>query len=1199
MEDNEHTVEEVIEAFNGIRHTRGIIRKLKSHVDRDELELDITRKLYETLYSTVLVIRNVLVAYEKRLNAVESDVKECNDSIRYLHDSIQHNADKVKKMMTLLIKSSECYSNIQTNISNQLRCCLAMRQLQISPTYSINVFDNQGIMNHLNAFPKDETPMNKYTKRVVSFPVYTLSHSYRMRLIINTYVCDIVNVFDADTRTATLKIDTATFLAKYDFSDNMLPYAGVLVVETYYDSNGKVRLMDLRKVNKMCLSNNFGTIINDDIGKRISTLSIAGDITTPAVYAGTAPADEEFGNVMLCSCVTYLSSFNALMSDEFDEWMAFLDDKIKNEIDADDIGIASLSAAVVDTQAQVSRLMSSVPAVCKLTCMIDDPQGDGDTYYPVKVDEHQIFQCADSDAQHVVPNDALKLYNHIEGRNPDFVHSTTTRLTNITLGLHNADPIRIPTKMIKSQHNKGDDAVEAKVDVLASLQIGGDVITSDSNVFTLPTVYKDNLGREHEEYAFEYTTSIKKYVDGTGQVLDYFACRLDLGTYNHGSDDSERGKDAYIVASNKNANAGALYVKFEFLVPDALPLTSRIESMSKVHVRAIKATSSTPIIKEVGYINLEWKTAVRTEGGSQSLVAYAHANFGDIFPNHRVVSVLHVPSHSEVDAESSIRTNVTSSTTKTLKGPFPSKDDAIDFTSYGFYKYQGSTTYPVPSVKMELDLSLLKRAKYKPTTDEITSGVPIVSSFKRLFNADCIAIFSDRLICADGELELSVEPTLCKVSYIGDPLKVGRIDIMDLDLLQLQAYAVHLGSEIEGIQEVIKSQEKRIELIISTIERMSEMSLVSAITMFTPLAGMLSPIMGVVMQGLILVVNIADMIKSGVSSAGVAQTILGLIQFGIAVKTGLRHVNFSDVAERLKFDKFKYVWDVTAVQARNPMEGIYTGIQSTPVPLPLKTVNVNTMFSHYDAVGNNFYGKYIERIVGKIQGGQANPLERLVFKIHDKVNVVPAHSYVAIWHDDKGADPSKYTRRITVFGIADGNGAPITGNLKVKKNREIFPVADATGPGWLEIVMKKDASDPKKWQLGNWQDSGMSKRDIALAIGYGPNRKTWEVWSDDHAQERYKDVCSNYIKDVAIGGSASDGHWRTNIRPVNLLPGQLDGLKKLVEECSGRFKYGLLGSNCQTFAHDIIKLTKFSVKKPKWVTDEAWQRYLQSVHDAM
>lgn len=497
------------------------------------------------------------------------------------------------------------------------------------------------------------------------------------------------------------------------------------------------------------------------------------------------------------------------------------------------------------------------------------------------------------------------------------------------------------------------------------------------------------------------------------------------------------------------------------------------------------------------------------------------------------------------------------------------------------YNYQNSNQFPLPKFDLNLDMSGVQLAEFDPKI------VPLFPWKKSLY------IASDGLYLNASKIGISFKETsLIVFSFIGDPLGVGYVDTMNLDILKIQGFLASLGQQIETINEMVTDQGKRIDALYAALENSSGSSLEGILSGLSMASMFLSPLIGLAVQGLVLVISLSEMVANGTNVQGIVNTIINVVMFAITARAQIKVF----MTKEPKLDQYGYMWSSTVAEVKNPISEVISNGETISVgrESALKTVQVISRYTPISGLDGK-YASLLKDIQLKIEMGTASPLEKSWFDVHAKLSLVPMHQYMAVVSDDISDVDLGYTRTIHILGVADGNSVPTDGMILGSGKIRIGEM-EASSPGFLRIKLKMPKGEAGQWGVASWQEAGMTKQQIMDCVNAS---ESGTDFTDDEVTDVYNSVVNEYLKDLNLTGPDAGVYETADSSPMRVLKGQMEALEELIDASKRNYSYRLIGNNCQTFFKEMEGLLKFNRRPGRWVRDEDYNNYLRAIYNRL
>nr|QNS31041.1 minor outer capsid protein [Thrips tabaci associated reovirus 1] len=662
------------------------------------------------------------------------------------------------------------------------------------------------------------------------------------------------------------------------------------------------------------------------------------------------------------------------------------------------------------------------------------------------------------------------------------------------------------------------------------------------------------------------------------------------------------------IIKHLHVSSSTLMTVVTVKVPDSLPLTSQLQSQGNLIFKIVDQGG-----KEISTLSkpLSGKMVVKTDAdGTTSLVVQNRlsllslfnkteigvpidfefgtsesvGNLEDVITYSRPFSYSNV---ADYDCSDRIHKSVG------YAGNSARHDGTVKakFVFPATYTYQGSRN--IPSMHLDADLDLSKVSYKNPSF--------CMNATKTL--KDYILMTSDGIFVNGGKLMMEFEPSelLFDVSYIGDPLHVGFINNESVQYDQIMAALLNLGQGLSAVADLVDNMENRLQRIESILSN-SGSSLTSTVNLMSQIAMLFSPVVGAALVALSAVVQVAELAAAGVSVDGVVNTLTNVLQAVITIRFAFGMKKFSGSA-REKLDQQASIVQNTQFQTQNPLKNIFTKRRSYNVTPEKQTVSVSEVYAYMDDFKGTKVGQYFQNIAAKMEVGRASLMEKSVFSVAKKFNVIPMHAYTRV--DYTTTLEGKSYRGILITGIGDGNAATVPSNVIGRGSSAVSPREGVfmNSPGTLNVLMtpREESSGLMTWKIENFKKAGHTKEDIATAQGYSRENTAWKDWSDEVVQDNYEELIQGYVLESDRRGLLTEylrkpRHVITRSN-MNIMKGQVKAFMQVINSSKRNRNYNLIGENCQNYNSEARALLDF--KKPSWVTNASFNEYLETIYGDM
>lgn len=681
-----------------------------------------------------------------------------------------------------------------------------------------------------------------------------------------------------------------------------------------------------------------------------------------------------------------------------------------------------------------------------------------------------------------------------------------------------------------------------------------------------------------------------------------------MGDRSHGQHIIQWPDDDLYLYLLMNLQSNKSHVLITIHPGDALPSVGRIVEKSTVSVR---------IGNEVRNVNIMWQVLNVRDGDVTQFVILGKIMLYELFNTPKMVyKVCPIVS---AESQFSMKANVSHRDTGVSSTP----ENSMSLL-YGFGEVTMDSTSQMTS-NIKIKITGKDHAITQLVPNNVRFKLHLQSTIYMLSPSDAEFLqntfgsawrdaqtLSVKGVGANIVAKLEIPSRLFTCTYLKDPLHVGNVVTIDQNILRNTQMISQLNSALKDVYVLIDDLSLRLELIEDTVKRLSSAQdntagLIGGLSM---VVGLINPVAGVVMALAATLMSVVEMSQHGVTMEGVVSITGETLSMLVAFKTHLNKprnfVRITDTQERKSLiDSLRVVrkkYDAIRVSASAAIQRKIHKIKNISYKkLPVEEIPLTGMLQGFEV--EHLYRpmemfeqktRYFSNLMRKNATGEANAIERNLFKALGGSRVYPAHQLMRLSNFEH--EHNRTVKNVYIYGIADGfaqaSSAHLIGNGKSNFFRLNSMHGENVGPGVWKIRMEKNEDS---WDILPYRSSGMTGEEILIAGGMTVDgarnylKKVDPLDLDSHLNFIYAKVSQSLISEY--------DKYTVRRFPTQLMAGQLESLTAAIKSPVNDYHYTLIGNNCQTFVSSITKLLQDPSTKPKWMSAEVYKKYLRELDD--
>nr|AAW31874.1 P2 protein [Rice dwarf virus] len=425
-----------------------------------------------------------------------------------------------------------------------------------------------------------------------------------------------------------------------------------------------------------------------------------------------------------------------------------------------------------------------------------------------------------------------------------------------------------------------------------------------------------------------------------------------------------------------------------------------------------------------------------------------------------------------------------------------------------------------------------------------------------------------------------------KVSYFTSPLKNPTVDTYNAEISRNSAYLIKANASLDSVAAMLNNISNRIDAMERLMEPTRAQQIAGVVSSIGGVISLGMPLLGAIVVTIGTIISIADPDKQGIDYHSVANAFMSWCQYAAVcryeyglLKRGDEKLDVLSFMPKRVVSDFKNKPDVISLPelGESVLRGSSTDYLDT---------GINIIYNDMQLLGQGKLSDWLNKTVSKVENNAANFFERNLVKSLANKEVLPMHARVEITQTEKIGDV--YRTTILYTGINEGSylGGDVFASRLGDKNI-LRMNGFESGPGRFNAIVES-TTEVGNFRVVDWTVSGMSRYEIYAAAG--------EVYpSKDPSHADVQLLYESIVRDL----TTRDGSFVLKHHDVLLLAGRLDAFEELIIKNASNYQYAFIGSNCQNYAHDVVDiLTKF--KRPqRWIKDDDFKLYIQSIYDAL
>ncbi|BAA24136.1 RGDV P2 [Rice gall dwarf virus] len=427
--------------------------------------------------------------------------------------------------------------------------------------------------------------------------------------------------------------------------------------------------------------------------------------------------------------------------------------------------------------------------------------------------------------------------------------------------------------------------------------------------------------------------------------------------------------------------------------------------------------------------------------------------------------------------------------------------------------------------------------------------------------------------------------SMISLKYFINPSGLSTVDTCDVRITRNAAFLTQIDTKLMSVQSVLNDVQRRIDIINQLMQPSRIQTLATIIQGIGGVVSLAMPLLGAIVVTIGAIVSIADPNHHGVDYQAVLNAFHSWCQYAVVARMNYGLLKADDP----KLDILKRISDGSVNTFRNkPKKITLPGIDDEVIrgtSTDYIDTGINVRYNSMGLFGEGKLEEWMANTALKVQDGTANIFQKNLFSLLQKRKIVPMHARVEIIQTEKIGDV--YRNTILYAGINEGSYIENSVYLTRSGNTRIKRLNMTSGPGMFKAVTES-TTEVGNFKAVDWTLSGMTKEEIYNAAGLMyPNKNP--------AHSEVQDVYESVIRDMA----EIDDTWVLQHHKTVMLPGQIEAFEHLIRVSANKFQYAFIGSNCQNFADDVVGILSQFKRPKRWVDENDFKQYIQSIYDEL
>nr|ADF59187.1 minor structural protein [Rice gall dwarf virus] len=427
--------------------------------------------------------------------------------------------------------------------------------------------------------------------------------------------------------------------------------------------------------------------------------------------------------------------------------------------------------------------------------------------------------------------------------------------------------------------------------------------------------------------------------------------------------------------------------------------------------------------------------------------------------------------------------------------------------------------------------------------------------------------------------------SMISLKYFINPSGLSTVDTCDVRITRNAAFLTQIDTKLMSVQSVLNDVQRRIDIINQLMQPSRIQTLATIIQGIGGVVSLAMPLLGVIVVTIGAIVSIADPNHHGVDYQAVLNAFHSWCQYAVVARMNYGLLKADDP----KLDILKRISDESVNTFRNkPKKITLPGIDDEVIrgtSTDYIDTGINVRYNSMGLFGEGRLEEWMANTALKVQDGTANVFQKNLFSLLQKRKIVPMHARVEIIQTEKIGDV--YRNTILYAGINEGSYIENSVYLTRSGNTRIKRLNMTSGPGMFKAVTES-TTEVGNFKAVDWTLSGMTKEEIYNAAGLMYPKK-------NPAHSEVQDVYESVIRDMA----EIDDTWVLQHHKTVMLPGQIEAFEHLIRVSANKLQYAFIGSNCQNFADDVVGILSQSKRPKRWVDENDFKQYIQSIYDEL